>query len=168
MVVGFGRFTTYALARVKRGVVVFNRPEEEIAAARTVPLSRIGFEPAARDSLDRLGIRTLGEFLDLPAEGIEKRFARHSTLAGIVQDWARQRFALFAQEGYESPTITCVQNTRGVSVAELNRELAGQWTTISNGYGALKEKTFRIAHMGDTQEWEIRGVLATIDRILGL
>ncbi len=39
---------------------------------------------------------------------------------------------------------------------------------ISNGYGVLKEKTFRIAHMGDTQEWEIRGLLATIDRILGL
>jgi protein ImuB len=74
VVVGFGRFTTYALARVKRGVVVFNRPEEEIAAARNVPLDRLGLEPAARDSLDRLGIRTLGEFLDLPAEGLEKRF----------------------------------------------------------------------------------------------
>jgi aspartate aminotransferase-like enzyme len=39
---------------------------------------------------------------------------------------------------------------------------------ISNGYGKLKEKTFRVAHMGDTQEWEIRGLLATIDRILDL
>ena len=35
---------------------------------------RLGLEPAARDSLDRLGIRTLGEFLDLPAEGHRKRF----------------------------------------------------------------------------------------------
>ena len=105
---------------------------------------------------------------DILAEGIENRFERHATLAGIVQDWARQRFALFAEESYESPTITCIQNTRGISVAELNRELAGQSAVISNGYGVLKEKTFRIAHMGDTQEWEIRGLLATIDRILGL
>ena len=55
-----------------------------------------------------------------------------------------------------------------MSIAELNEKLGEQWAMISNGYGVLKEKTFRIAHMGDTQEWEIRGLLATIDRILGL
>jgi protein ImuB len=74
VVVGFNRFTTYALARVKRGVVVFNRPDEEAAAARHVPLSCLGLAPAARDALGRLGIRTLGGFIDLPAEGLEKRF----------------------------------------------------------------------------------------------
>ena len=103
---------------------------------------------------------------DLLAEGLERRFARHAALAAIVQDWARDRFSIFAQEGYESPTVTCVRNTRGISVADLNRELGRQWAMISNGYGKLKEQCFRIAHMGDTQEWEIRGLLATIDRIL--
>jgi aspartate aminotransferase-like enzyme len=63
--------------------------------------------------------------------------------------------------------VTCVRNTRGISVADLNRELGRQWAMISNGYGKLKEQTFRIAHMGDTQEWEIRGLLATLDRIVG-
>jgi len=105
---------------------------------------------------------------DFFVEGLEARFARHAFLADIVRGWARKNFALFAAEGYESPTVTCVENTRGISVADLNDELAGQWAMISNGYGVLKEKTFRIAHMGDTQEWEIRGLLATIDRILGL
>jgi aspartate aminotransferase-like enzyme len=78
------------------------------------------------------------------------------------------RFALFAEEGFASDTLTCVANTRGISVADLNKELGRQAAAISNGYGDLKEKTFRIAHMGDTQEWEIRGLLATIDRILKL
>lgn len=105
---------------------------------------------------------------DFFVEGLDARFARHAFLADIVRSWARRNSALFAAEGYESPTITCIENTRGVSVAGLNEELAGQWAMISNGYGVLKEKTFRIAHMGDTQEWEIRGLLATIDRILGL
>jgi aspartate aminotransferase-like enzyme len=105
---------------------------------------------------------------DILAEGPDQRFARHAALADIARRWARERFALFAEEGYESPTLTCVQNTRGISVAELNRELGRQWVQISNGYGDLKEKTFRIAHMGDTQEWELRGLLATMDRILGL
>jgi aspartate aminotransferase-like enzyme len=104
---------------------------------------------------------------DMLAEGLEARYARHAGLARIVQDWARARFALFAEEGYESATLTCVTNTRGISVADLNRELGRQWLQISNGYGELKEKTFRIAHMGDTQEWEVRGLLATIDHVLG-
>ncbi len=100
------------------------------------------------------------------AEGAAARFARHAKLARIVRQWARSRFALFAEEGYESETLTCVANTRQISVAKLNDELGRQWVQISNGYGKLKEQTFRIAHMGDTQEWEIRGLLATIDEIL--
>ncbi|HKQ62623.1 MAG TPA: alanine--glyoxylate aminotransferase family protein [Candidatus Polarisedimenticolaceae bacterium] len=105
---------------------------------------------------------------DMLAETPAKRFERHRMLARIVQDWGRRRFALFAEEGYESPTLTCLRNTRNVSVAELNKQLGAQWVAISNGYGKLKEQTFRIAHMGDTQEWEVRGLLATIDRILEL
>ncbi len=104
---------------------------------------------------------------DILAEGVDARAERHATLAHIVQSWARHHFAVFAEEGFESQTLTCVSNTRGISVADLNRQLALQHAAISNGYGTLKEKTFRIAHMGDTQEWEIRGLLATIDRILG-
>jgi aspartate aminotransferase-like enzyme len=104
---------------------------------------------------------------DISAEGVAARFERHEALARIVRDWARRHFAIFAEEGYESPTLTCIANTRSVSVASLNKELGKQWAAISNGYGDLKEKTFRIAHMGDTQEWEIRGLLAVLDRLLG-
>jgi aspartate aminotransferase-like enzyme len=104
---------------------------------------------------------------DILQETPSARYARHEGLARIVREWARRHFAVFAEEGYESPTLTCITNTRGISVAGLNKELGKQWAAISNGYGDLKEKTFRIAHMGDTQEWEIRGLLAVIDRILG-
>jgi aspartate aminotransferase-like enzyme len=104
---------------------------------------------------------------DILGETPSGRFARHESMARIVRDWARRHFAVFAEEGYESPTLTCITNTRGISVSSLNKELGKQWVAISNGYGDLKEKTFRIAHMGDTQEWEIRGLLAVIDRILG-
>lgn len=113
-------------------------------------------------------IQALDAQLDaIAAEGFDARCARHARLAAIVQDWARDRFALFSEEGHHSPTVTCVSNTRGISVAQLNRELGRQWVAISNGYGELKEKTFRIAHMGDTQEWEILGLLEVIDRAVG-
>ena len=70
---------------------------------------------------------------DILVEGLENRFARHAMLAEIVRDWARERFGLFAEEGFESVTVTCVENTRAISVADLNKELASQWAMISNG-----------------------------------
>jgi protein ImuB len=74
VVVGFGRFGTYVLAKVREGVVVVGSPAEEQAAARRVPLDRLALEPDVRDTLHRLGVETVGEFLDLPLEGIAKRF----------------------------------------------------------------------------------------------
>ena len=104
----------------------------------------------------------------LNEEGLENRFARHEKMAKIVQDWARKYFDIYPEKGYESKTLTCIKNTRGISVKELNEELAKHYVRISNGYGELKEKTFRIAHMGDTQIQDIKGLLALIEDILGL
>jgi protein ImuB len=73
-VVGFSRFGTYALARGKRGTLVLERPADEHAASRRIPLDRLAFDPEARAVLDKLGVRTVGDFMDLPGEGIEKRF----------------------------------------------------------------------------------------------
>ncbi len=74
VVVGFGRFGSYGLARQKRGVIVMRLPSEEQAALRRVPLDRLGIEPKSRDALARLGVETVGRLLELPAEGIRKRY----------------------------------------------------------------------------------------------
>ena len=74
VVVGFSRFGTYALAKAKRDVLVLGDPAQERAAARRVSLDRLALEPAARDTLLKLGVRTVGAFMDLPREGIERRF----------------------------------------------------------------------------------------------
>ncbi|HHH77788.1 MAG TPA: alanine--glyoxylate aminotransferase family protein [Thermoplasmatales archaeon] len=101
-------------------------------------------------------------------EGLENRFARHEKMARIVQEWARKYFDIYPEKGYESKTLTCVKNTRGISVKDLNDELAKYYMRISNGYGDLKEKTFRIAHMGDLQVQDIYGLLDVIGDILNL
>jgi aspartate aminotransferase-like enzyme len=105
---------------------------------------------------------------DMFAEGLEHRWARHIQMAEIVRDWARKHFALYGDERYLSNTVTNVENTRGISVAGLNDELAKRGAMLSNGYGPLKEKCFRIAHMGDLQVSDIEWLLAQIDDILGL
>jgi protein ImuB len=74
VVVGFGRFGSYALARAKRGVLVLRNRTDERAAARRVPLERLAVEPATRDALHKLGIGTVGQLVDLPVGGVSKRF----------------------------------------------------------------------------------------------
>ncbi len=102
-------------------------------------------------------------------EGIEKRFKRHQEMAAVVQEWALKHFDIYPEEGYWSPTITCILNTRDISVGDLNRELVNKYACrIASGYGKLKEKCFRIAHMGDLNLIDIKGLLAAIEVILGL
>ena len=86
---------------------------------------------------------------DILAAGLENRWARHIEMAQYVQDWARTNFKLFGDERYLSNTVSNVENNRGISVAALNKALGERGAMISNGYGDLKEKCFRIAHMGD-------------------
>ncbi len=99
-------------------------------------------------------------------EGLENRFQRHLDMANIVREWANNNFALFPEEAYASNTVTCIKNTKGVNVQHLNQMLGLKGYTISNGYGKLKEKTFRIAHMGDINTKEVKELLAVIDEIL--
>jgi predicted phosphoserine aminotransferase len=105
---------------------------------------------------------------DILAEGLEARFARHLALRDRTIAWAESRgFALYAQEGYRSPTVTCIANNLNIPVASLNEYLRTQGLIISNGYGPLKEQAFRIAHMGDLQAPQLEELLSAIDRFLG-
>jgi len=105
---------------------------------------------------------------DMLAEGLESRWQRHLDMAAVVQEWARKYFALYSDERYLSPTVTNIANSRGISVADLNKALRQRGAMISNGYGDLKEKCFRIAHMGDLQMEDIQWLLGQIEDILGL
>jgi len=105
---------------------------------------------------------------DMMVLGLENRWERHKEMAHYVQDWAREYFGLFSDEEYLSPTVTNVKNTRGISVADLNAELARRGAQISNGYGPLKEKCFRIAHMGDLTLTDLKWLTDQIEDILDL
>lgn len=83
------------------------------------------------------------------SEGLPQRWLRHAQMAERVQNWVAANMDFFAHEGYRSPTVTTVRNTRAISFAELAAFLAQHGFAIANGYGDLKETTFRIAHMGD-------------------
>lgn len=101
------------------------------------------------------------------AEGLENRFARHSAMAKRVQEWADAHdLSMYAPEGYRSQTVTTIKNDRGISVSELNTFLKQREMRIANGYGPLKDKTFRIAHMGEIQMEDVKKLLAAMEEYL--
>ena len=76
--VGFSRFGSYAAAKACDRIVVFHTPEEEHDHVRGVVLERLDFAPKVRDLLARLGIHTLGGFLDLPAPQVRSRLGKEA------------------------------------------------------------------------------------------
>lgn len=113
-------------------------------------------------------MRALSVQLDhIFAEGLEERYARHARLAAATQAWAEARgFGLAAEAGYRSPTVTNVTNTREIDVKDLNAFLAREEMSISNGYGPFRGKAFRIAHMGEVNDSDMKRLLAAMDAYL--
>ncbi len=105
---------------------------------------------------------------DIFAEGLENRYARHLENARITRAWAKERgFALFPKEGYESITLTCIANNKGIDVAKLNSLLKTKHSCIiDGGYGKIKGTSFRISTMGDESTENIKQLLGWIDGCL--
>ncbi|MHC4923186.1 MAG: Y-family DNA polymerase, partial [Planctomycetota bacterium] len=91
---GSTRFGTWATVRclpAKRPVHVFPDAERERRAALSVRLDRMppaAVPPALRDTLARLDVHTVGRFLELPSDGLGRRFGE-----------AAMRFHRFASGG---------------------------------------------------------------------
>ncbi len=101
------------------------------------------------------------------AEGLENRFARHAGMSGRVQSWAVEHgMNIMAPEPYRSKTVSAIQNSRGFEVANLNKFLILRGMRIANGYGIWKEKTFRIATMGENQPADVEDLLLAIEEFL--
>ena len=106
---------------------------------------------------------------DIFSEGLEARYARHARLAQTTRDWAaRHGFTLFPEQGYESVTLTCVNNGskqggRVVDVVKLQKRVKDQGYLIDGGYGKIKGTTFRISNMGDESETTMNQLYAALD-----
>ena len=105
---------------------------------------------------------------DMLTEGLDARYARHLENAKVTRAWVKDRgFAFFPKEGYESISLTCVANNRGIDVAKLNSALKAKHScVIDGGYGKIKGTSFRISHMGDESTENIRQLLGWIDGCL--
>ena len=99
-------------------------------------------------------------------EGMPARYRRHDEMARMVERWADGRFAgLFPEEGYRSKTIGVV-NRGDLDFDRFHTELKARGYEISNGYGDVKQTTFRIGHMGDVTPERLKGLLSVMDEVL--
>ncbi|MFB6189638.1 MAG: alanine--glyoxylate aminotransferase family protein, partial [Halapricum sp.] len=103
-------------------------------------------------------------------EGHGARDQRHREMAEYTHEWAREHFDLFAEEGYRSQTVTCIENTQGIDVAETIEQVSAEYDLVfSNGYGsALGEQTFRIGHMGEHTVESIKELTDAIEDVADL
>ena len=109
---------------------------------------------------------------DIFAEGLEARFARHKNLSEATRAWAAKHgFTLFPENGFESVTLTCVNNGakpggRTIDVAKFQKLVKDQGFLIDGGYGKIKGTTFRISNMGDETRETMNSLYAAMDRAL--
>jgi len=102
-------------------------------------------------------------------ESHEARDARHREMAEYTREWAEEHFGLFPEAGYESQTVTCVENTRGIDVAATVEEVSEQYDFVfSSGYGDLSEESFRIGHMGEHTVESVKELTDAIEDVAGL
>lgn len=163
------------------GMAICSVSERSIEVARTVPNRGLYFDLVelydyVKKSDQYPSTPSLSHMFALDyqldrilAEGLENRWARHIEMANYVRNWAKKNFSLLVEdEQYLSNTLTTIKNTREISVADLNKQLGERGFEISNGYGDLKDVTFRISHMADYTLDEVKELIGHIDQILGL
>jgi aspartate aminotransferase-like enzyme len=106
------------------------------------------------------------------AEGIDARYARHRHTNQMIRDWAAKNgFTLFPEAGFESVTLTCINNGakpggRTVDVPKLQKLVKDQGFLIDGGYGKIKGTTFRISNMGDETEGTMNELIAALDKAM--
>lgn len=96
----------------------------------------------------------------------DARFAKHARMRDRTIAWAANHgLAPFPAEGFRSPTVSCIACGE-VDTAAFVAGLARRDLRISNGYGDLKGRTFRVGHMGDHTEDGLELLLTAADEVL--
>ncbi len=165
------------------GLAVFVASPAALAKAATAKdrgyyFDFVEFEKNARESMTPSTpaiphIYALGSKLDeFFAEGLDARYARHRKTNKMVHDWAaRHGFTLFPEKGFESVTLTCVNNGakpggRIVDAAKLQKLVKERGFLIDGGYGKIKGTTFRLSNMGDETEATMAQLIAALDEAM--
>ena len=100
-------------------------------------------------------------------EGIDNRWKRHIKMAQFTRQWALDRGqSIFTEPRCKSNTITCIRNDRNWDINKINEILLSKGYRMDRGYGKLRFKAFRIAHMGNVTLEMLEEYLDVFDKVL--
>lgn len=83
----------------------------------------------------------------------------------MVGRWSEKLYGMFPDEDVRSNTIS-VLNRGDLDFDSFHNALKSKGYEISNGYGGVKDKTFRIGHMGDLTPARVKELLNVMDEII--
>ncbi len=98
-------------------------------------------------------------------EGLHNRYRRHQELQQMVAQWVRDYGEFFADENCRSHTVTTIKLSDDEKVPMLLDAMKTEGYQLASGYGKLKGKSFRIAHMADCTTEELEEMLTTLTRV---
>ena len=102
-------------------------------------------------------------------EGLQNRFLRHARLAEKIALWGEaHNMPPMAENPYRSKTMTALWNHPHLDFDKLRSFLKERDLEIANGYDDLKDKTFRIANMGEIQESDVDQLLSALEEFINL
>jgi aspartate aminotransferase-like enzyme len=88
-------------------------------------------------------------------------------MAEMTREWVRaQGFGLFAAEGCRSMTLTCGRNDDRTDLEKLKKLAGTRGYAIDNGYGKIKNATFRIPHMADMTMADLVELFTLLEELL--
>lgn len=99
-------------------------------------------------------------------EGINNFINEHEKKADLVRRWAVDNGFGLLVKGRYSKTVTVIENNRGINIENIIKKLEERDYCIANGYGHLKNKTFRIGHMGDITVNDTINMLQELEGII--
>ena len=107
------------------------------------------------------------------AEGIEARWARHLAMQALTIAWAERlaaevnpAFGVLAPASGRSPTVSCITLPAAIAGTAVAASVARRGYVIGAGYGALRDRTIRIGHMGDHTVSGLTACLAVVREVL--
>jgi aspartate aminotransferase-like enzyme len=92
---------------------------------------------------------------DILREGIGARWARHAAMLARTEAWVEEcrgdgiGIAMLPRPGERSPTVSTLVLPPTMQARAIVQRIADRGFVIGTGYGAMKDSTIRIGHMGD-------------------
>ncbi|NCN65587.1 MAG: alanine--glyoxylate aminotransferase family protein [Candidatus Altiarchaeum hamiconexum] len=108
-------------------------------------------------------------------EGHENVVERHKNIAKFVRDRIKDiGFEIFPDENFASQTLTCAdfENFKKAypkfDVNVMKEEMKKRGFILANGYGKIKDKTFRIGNMGNVMKDDVKEMLDNLEEVVNM